>query len=206
MKEFAHNFAKFNTIVILAALLTFLLFYFMQYLIATNDNLSPRITVTKLVDATVPKFTPTLILDIQAPELIPEKQPTPPKLDRALNTAINLNLQTPVITEPSSLGGDGLSIPMADNVMIPLIRTQANYPQRALARGIEGFVELSFTVNALGEVEDPVVTYSEPPGIFDRSALQAISRWKYSAAVRNGEAVPTYDVRQRIVYEMNGAN
>jgi TonB family protein len=32
----------------------------------------------------------------------------------------------------------------------PLIPTAANYPQRALARGIEGFVVLSFTVNEWG--------------------------------------------------------
>ncbi|MFK7864556.1 MAG: TonB family protein [Pseudohongiellaceae bacterium] len=205
MKAFANNLIKFNTIILFAALLTFLLFYFMQYLIATNDNISPKILVTKIIDATVPEFQRELFLDIEAPAPIPEEEIVPPQQEKVFSANLGLSLPTTVITEPLALTGSGINIGMADNIMIPLIRTTANYPQRALARGIKGFVELSFTVSALGDVEDPVVTYSEPQGVFDRAALQSIRRWKYSAAVENGEAIPTYDVRQRIVFEMDGA-
>lgn len=206
MRAIAHNLFKFNTILLLAALLTFFLFYFMQYLIATNDDMSPKILVTKIIDATVPEFVPELFLDIEAPAPIPEEEIAPPEQTKVFSPNLGLALSTTVITEPLAIGGGGMSIGMADNIMIPLIRTTANYPQRALARGIEGFVELSFTVNALGDVEDPVVTFSEPEGVFDRAALQSIRRWKYSAAVKNGEAIPTYDVRQRIVFEMDRRN
>lgn len=62
-----------------------------------------------------------------------------------------------------------------------LLAVNPQYPPSAAARGIEGFVEVSFEVTALGRVEDASVTAAEPPGVFERAALAAISRWRYSA-------------------------
>jgi protein TonB len=206
MKAVAHNLVKFNTIIMFAALLTFLLFYFMQYLIATSNDLSPKIFVTKIIDATVPEFKPVLHLEIEAPLPLPKKEIIVVDPIKTFNLGSGPVIPASIVSDPLAMGNVGLSIGMADNIMIPLIRTAANYPQRALARGIEGFVELSFTVNEMGNVEDPVVTYAEPQGIFDRSALQSIQRWKYSPAVKDEVAIPTYGVRQRIVFQMNSDN
>lgn len=203
MKAVAQNLVKFNTIIMFAALLTFLLFYFMQYLIATSDDLSPKIFVTKIIDATVPQFKSVLYVEIEAPLPLPVEEIAVVEPVKTFNLGSGPVIPSTVVSEPLALGNVGMSIGMADNIMIPLIRTAANYPQRALARGIEGFVELSFTVNELGNVEDPVVTYAEPQGVFDRAALQSIERWKYSPAVKDEVAIPTYDVRQRIVFQMN---
>jgi TonB family protein len=62
-----------------------------------------------------------------------------------------------------------------------LLAVDPEYPQSAAENGIEGFIEVSFTVNALGFVEDPIVTGAEPPGVFERAALAAIARWRYGA-------------------------
>ena len=94
-------------------------------------------------------------------------------------------------------------LPMSNNIMTPLIRTTPNYPSRALQRGLEGFVELSFTVGRFGSVINLVVITAEPEGVFDRAALQAIRRWKYSPAMNNGQTIETYDVRHRIVFQMD---
>jgi len=51
-------------------------------------------------------------------------------------------------------------------------------------------------------VKDPVVTYAEPEGYFERAALQAISKWKYTAKVENGNPVPVHGVQQKIVFSM----
>ncbi len=202
MTDFARYFFRLNMSVILAALVTLLLFYFMQFLIAVSDNGSPRISVTPLIDATVPEFELELFTEITAPE--PIEEPPPPIQEtqtRAPNPdAFSVPVTTPVRTD--DLNMPGVSITLSDNVMVPLIRTTANYPQRALQRGIEGFVELSFTVDAEGNVTDPIVLYAEPEGVFERAALQSIRRWKYAAAVENGEPVATPDVRQRIVFQM----
>ena len=62
-----------------------------------------------------------------------------------------------------------------------LIAVDPQYPSSAASSGIEGFVEVSFAVTALGRVENATVTAAEPPGVFEQAALSAISRWRYSA-------------------------
>ena len=63
----------------------------------------------------------------------------------------------------------------------PLISSVAEYPADARRRHIEGYVDVEFTVNALGNVEDAHVTASQPKGTFDAAAVAAVSRWRYPA-------------------------
>ena len=204
MHALAFNFLRINTIMILAALVTFLLFYFMQFLIATGDAIEQRVTVIEIVDASVPEFEPPRLFEIKKPEPIVAPPPTSAPLEE-WNTPTGFITSIPQFQQPDEPMGPGLSIPLSDNIMVPLVRTTPNYPQRALSRGLEGFVELSFTVNPQGYVEDPVVLCAEPEGIFERAALNSIRRWKYAPAVKNGEAVPTHDVRQRIVFQLEAS-
>lgn len=60
-----------------------------------------------------------------------------------------------------------------------LLAVNPQYPAPAASRGIEGFVEVSFAVTALGRVENATVAGAEPPGVFEQAALAAISRWRY---------------------------
>ena len=203
MSAIARDFFKINTAVLLAALVTFLLFYFMQYLIETESDRPQVINVIPIADSTVPEFELELLTNEVKPEPIPmEDMPivSEPSRSPEIPSAPVLRIaQEPPVIDTA---GQDL-IPMANNIMIPLIRTTANYPSRALQRGIEGFVELSFTVDRFGSVVDPIVLNAVPEGIFERSALQAIAKWKYSPAMNNGEPVETYDVRQRIVFQMD---
>ena len=202
MMDFARQFFRFNIAIVLAALVTLLLFYFMQYLIAVSDNGPQRLTVTRLIDARVPEFEMELFTEIAPPP--PIEEPLPPSPDILTRTPVDGGFGPTTDTQVrlNDISMPGISITLSDNVMVPLIRTTANYPQRALARGIEGFVELGFTVDAEGNVVDPVVLYAEPEGMFERSALQSIRRWKYAAAVEDGSPVATTDVRQRIVFQL----
>jgi TonB family protein len=62
-----------------------------------------------------------------------------------------------------------------------LLAVNPKYPAAAAAAGVAGFVEVSFAVTALGLVENAAVAAAEPPGVFEQSALAAISRWRYNA-------------------------
>jgi TonB family protein len=66
-------------------------------------------------------------------------------------------------------------------VLAPLIETAPIYPPAAQARGLEGYVDVSFTVSPLGAVESPNVTGAQPQNVFDAAALAAVSRWRYPA-------------------------
>jgi len=64
-----------------------------------------------------------------------------------------------------------------------------DYPQSALAHGVAGSVLLSFTVDGRGETRDVQVLQSTPTGVFDRSAVSAVKRWRYAPVLVNGAAV-----------------
>lgn len=64
------------------------------------------------------------------------------------------------------------------------------YPSEALKRGIEGWVELVFTVNPNGTVSDVEVRNSSPAEVFDDAAVRAVRQWRFEPVMRNGTAVP----------------
>ena len=83
------------------------------------------------------------------------------------------------VTEPSRLTVER-ELPR-EAELSPLVTVNPQYPASAASSGIEGFVEVSFTVTAVGRVENAMVTATEPAGVFERAALSAISRWRYSS-------------------------
>jgi protein TonB len=103
-------------------------------------------------------------------------------------------------------GGFGASqLAMAGGVdrdAVPQVRIQPDYPVGARQRGIEGWVDVQFTVSADGSVRDPVVIGAEPPQIFDRAALQAIKGWKYNPKIEDGKPVERAGLRVRIRFEL----
>jgi protein TonB len=54
------------------------------------------------------------------------------------------------------------------------------YPPRARSRGIEGWVDVAFIVDATGRVTDARVLSAQPAGAFDEAALAAVRRWRYA--------------------------
>jgi TonB family protein len=66
---------------------------------------------------------------------------------------------------------------------------EPKYPEVARKRGIEGWVELAFTVTPTGTVEDVEVRNASPQEIFDDAAIRAIKQWKFVPVERNGQVV-----------------
>src|SRR5690606_18067832 len=61
----------------------------------------------------------------------------------------------------ADVGGEGLegglALDASDGEYLPIVKVQAQYPRRALQRGIEGYVVVGFTVTPQGTVRDPYV-------------------------------------------------
>ena len=89
-----------------------------------------------------------------------------------------------------------------DGDVIPQVRVNPDYPPAALTRNIEGWVQVRFTVTAIGTVRDAVIVASEPGTIFDDAALKAIARWRYNPRVENGEAVERVGLQTIIRFEL----
>jgi len=62
----------------------------------------------------------------------------------------------------------------------PIERKSAIFPPLARTVGIQGYVVLEFGVTPRGRTSDPIVVESQPPLLFDGSAIRAIRRWRYA--------------------------
>ena len=112
-------------------------------------------------------------------------------------------LELPVPKVSVEIVNPSLSKPVIEaHEFLPLIKVAPVYPSYALERNLQGHVLLEFAVTAAGAVRDPVVVEAEPPGVFDRAALNAVSRFKYKPKVVAGETVEVTGVRNRIVFEV----
>ena len=88
---------------------------------------------------------------------------------------------------------------------IPFLTPAPEYPQRALARGIEGWVLVGFTIAETGAVVDAVVVDAHPPGFFDAAALRALARYKYRPQLVAGVPTATPGMLLRIHFEIEGS-
>jgi len=79
------------------------------------------------------------------------------------------------------------------------------YPEDALRKGIEGWVELQFTVDADGKVSDVEVTASEPKNVFDRAAVSAMKHARYEPVLVDGQAV-AQKAHFRIAFRVSSKN
>ena len=85
---------------------------------------------------------------------------------------------------------------------MPLVRVDPEYPPRAKQQGIEGWVELEFTISPAGTVQDAVVIGSNPAYVFDRAALRAVRKWRYNPKIEGGVAVARKGVQVRLRFEI----
>ncbi len=83
----------------------------------------------------------------------------------------------------------------ANDELIPLYTVSPRYPPNALRLREAGEVTVGFTVNAQGEVVDPVVIERTGHYELEGAALDAIKAARYAPRFENGSAVATENVR-----------
>lgn len=66
-----------------------------------------------------------------------------------------------------------------DHEVLPRAVVAPDYPFAARRDGVEGSVEVEFTVGVDGRVSDAQVVGAEPAAVFDQSALTALQRWRF---------------------------
>ncbi len=192
---------------VLAAAMTFVLFYFMQSLIATGDRFEQQITVVKIVDATMPEVDLVVIEEIDKPEPIESAADDQPEVvEKRINVDAgpSLNIEREIIAVDSGLDFSTASISITDGDYLPLVQIAAQYPARAISRDIEGWCLVSFTVDGQGNVvEDSIVVLdSEPPEIFDRNSVRAALRLKFQPRVTDGVGVEVAGVQYLFRFEL----
>ena len=134
----------------------------------------------------------------------PPVQPELPQMSLQSGGVENsVAMLTPNLDPRGAMQGMKLSAG-SDRDVIPLVRINPDYPQRALSRGVEGWVIVQFTITAAGTVKDAIVIDAQPKNMFDDAALKAIARWRYNPKVEEGVAVERIGVQTIIRFQLEG--
>lgn len=202
-------FIRWGMSLVLAGGITFGLFYFMQALIATGEQIEENLSIVKIVDATMPEIELEVIEEIDKPEPIEDLNEPPPEQENRqvdLDSGPSITLARTEVSIDSDLNLGAAQISITDGEMLPLVNVTPQYPTRAASRGIQGWCQVSFTVDGDGNVvEDTIVVVdSEPPDIFDRSSINAARRFKFQPRVKDGVGVPVPNVQYVFRYVLEG--
>lgn len=177
------------------------LFWLMQTMISNNQQgikTTENLQMTEFVR--LKRNTTLQTKDRKIPDVPPpEKRPPPPKIPMPQahveqNNVPRLdmpNLDIPLQSgrfSGSLVAGLQIGLGAISTNVFPLVKIPPRYPMRAANRRIEGWVKIEFTITKEGTVKDAVVVQAHPSKIFNRSALQAIRRWKFKARIIDGEA------------------
>jgi protein TonB len=82
-----------------------------------------------------------------------------------------------------------------------LQKTPAAYPFAAKRQGIRGRVVVRCLISIQGEPGRFEVVESDPEGVFDQAALEAVEKWRFKPGILAGEPVPTW-VRVPFKFEL----
>ena len=191
--------------IVIGVVVTLSLLFVMQLLIASGKQAltKPR-DIAKLEFVRI-KRNEALNVEDFTPEKPPKPPETPPEtppqdMDNIDPNAPTINVAPPTVSADISIGGPG-GMNIAEGDYLPIVRVAPVYPARALSRGMEGYVDMSFTVTTTGTVRDPLVMFSTS-SLFERAAMRAVLKFKYKPRVVDGVPVDVPNVKTRITFKI----
>jgi protein TonB len=189
----------------IGVVVTLSLLFLMQVLIATGKTALTKPRDRAKLEFVRVKRNEALNVEDFTPEKPPKPPETPPEtppqdMDNIDPSAPTINVAPPTVATDTSIGGPG-GMNIAEGDYLPIVRVAPVYPARALSRGLEGYVDMSFTVTTTGTVRDPVVLFSTS-SLFERAAMRAVLKFKYKPRVVDGVPVDVPNVKTRITFKI----
>jgi protein TonB len=105
----------------------------------------------------------------------------------------------PVAAAPRPVARAATDESISEAVLIRQVNPR--YPTAAMRANQEGWVDVEMTVGADGAVGNVSVVDAQPKHVFDRSAIDAVSKWEFKPATRNGEAI-SVTLRRRLQFNL----
>ena len=191
--------------IVIGVVVTLSLLFLMQVLIATGKQALTKPRDRAKLEFVRVKRNEALNTEDFTPEKPPKPPETPPEtppqdMDNIDPSAPTINVAPPQVAAETSIGGPG-GMNIAEGDYLPIVRVAPVYPARALSRGLEGYVDMSFTVTTTGTVKDPVVMFSTS-SLFERAAIRAVLKFKYKPRVVDGVPVEVPNVKTRITFKI----
>lgn len=197
--------------IILGAAITFGLFFIMAELISSSQRPPEESTPTPIIDIVMNEPDSSVQTRTRVPPPPPPPPPQPPKVQPIEPDIAEPDVDGMSFNMPSiDVGGASINIggPGAlqrDGEATPIVRIEPRYPIQAARDGKEGWVQLSFTINEVGGVEDVDVIEAEPKRIFDREAKRALRKWKYKPKIVDGKPVKQFNMKVQLDFKLEGS-
>ncbi len=179
-------------------------------LISGNATLAdaPAVALPKIENVSAPPMTKSAPVETAPPAVAEPVRIERPRVEVAsasrLDRVRNLIAPAPMtpvslqVAEPEPVAAPALLD--AAEQLAPLHIVSPVYPPRAESSGIEGNVELEFSVTPQGTVADVRVVRAKPAGIFEAAARAAISEWRFVPPVAQGRHT------QNFAFALRGKN
>jgi protein TonB len=196
---------------VVGAVITFFLYVLMAFLIGGDDTFTnaKKDQIVIEINSTPPES--KVQTRVRVPPPPPPPPPEPPKAPVAepeqtdTGGSIGFNLPSVDVGGASSGLGDPSSAMMRDGDATPIVRIEPKYPVQAARDGLQGWVKMRFTILEDGSVGDVTVVEAEPKRVFDREAIRALKRWKYSPKVVDGKAVQQPGIMVQLDFSLDQA-
>jgi len=190
---------------VIGTVVTLTLLFVMQLLIVTGKQALTKPRERANLEFVRVKRNESLNVEDFTPEKPPKPPETPPEappqdMDNIDPDAPSVSIAPPTVDTNTDIGGPG-GMNIAEGDYLPIVRVAPVYPARALSRGLEGYVDMSFTVTEAGTVKDPVVMFSTS-SLFERAAINAVLKFKYKPRVVDGVPVEVPNVKTRITFQI----
>jgi protein TonB len=197
---------RFPIALLVAGIMTAGIFGFLRALTSVKTEAEDSVALAKVEFVRLRREVEIEEKKREKPERVkPEQAPVTPAIAIAKEEGFDLALDVEAIAaglggEFGSAGGGGgdgtgfgrgglaFSAGMADRGPLPLVRVEPQYPPQAARRGLEGWVQVRFTISTAGSVKDAMVVKSSHT-LFERAAVQAVSKWKYQPQMQAGKPV-----------------
>lgn len=195
---------------LIAPLVTLGLLLFMATLVQQDDHLADQTSASPYLDLVMSDLEESLEHKVRRKPKPPEpkppspsqavanSQPQPPNPATVAKPALPSLALTAEVSALAIPAPGVMSVPATAPALpsgpqnaaaLPLVRVEPRYPARALRRGKEGYVILSFTINSAGRVEDIQVVEAQPENWFEEEAVRALRKWKYRPMRVDGQPV-----------------
>jgi len=211
---------RFPIAFLLAGVLSVSLFGFLHRMTTVRSEGGETVAVTKVDFVRLRREVEIEEKKREKPQRVkPEQAPVLPTMSVAKEEGMDLGLDVAAIASglgsefgsAAGTGGDGRGVPgglgfgggMSDRGALPLVRVEPQYPPQAAKRGLEGWVQLQFTVTTAGSVDDVTVVKSSNV-VFESAAVAAVRKWKYEPQMRAGTAIATTGLNVVLRFKMEG--
>lgn len=123
------------------------------------------------------------------------------RLKLLLSAAICAGLVLPVAALKSVPAANAAGL--GSQPFVALHKEIPHYPDAAKQGKIEGYVVVEFDINRQSQTENLTIVDAQPAGVFEESALTAVSQFLYQPATANGIPQVSRGIRNKLTYKLS---